>query len=147
MPISYVSMGTSVELHDPFECDERVAKALMSVSAFVALADGHVEVIERDEAISYIERHRLARRISYERHAELFEECVRRIEDRDVAALVSDALQNIGVLSLISDVVPIAERVAAADRRILPSEVQAIRLIRLVATNPRTPAVVRSYSE
>jgi tellurite resistance protein TerB len=145
MPISYINTGTPVELHDPFECDERVAKALMTVSAFVALADGRVEAIERDEAISYIERHRLARRISYERYVELFEECVRRIEDRDVATLISDALQNIGVLSLISDVVPIAERVAAADRRIVPSELQAIGLIRLVATNLRTPEVVRSY--
>src|ERR1700759_4154419 len=144
MPISYVCPGTPVELHDPFECDERVAKALMTVSAFVALADGRVEEVERDEAISYIERHRLARRISYERHVELFEECVRRIEDRDVAGVVSNALHTIGVLSLISDVVPIAERVAAADRRIVASEVQAIELIRLVATNLRTPTVVRS---
>jgi tellurite resistance protein len=49
------------ELRDPFDCDEQVVKALVTVGAFVALADGHLDAIERDEAVGYIDRQQLGR--------------------------------------------------------------------------------------
>jgi hypothetical protein len=55
MAIHYVRPDTSGELSNPFDCDELIVKALVTVSAFVALADGRLDAIERDEAVSYIE--------------------------------------------------------------------------------------------
>jgi hypothetical protein len=40
MPIHYIRPDIPGELRDPFGCDEQVAKALVTVGALVALADG-----------------------------------------------------------------------------------------------------------
>ena len=54
MPTPYDRPDGSRELYQPFDCNERVAKALVTVAAFVALADGRLQTIERDEAVQYI---------------------------------------------------------------------------------------------
>ena len=130
------------ELRDPFDCDEQVVKALVTVGAFVALADGHVDRIERDEAVNYIDQRGLAPTISRQRIAAFFDARARNLEDRDFADLIADALRPVAALSLTFDVIRIAELVAAADRHLDPNEEQMVRLIRLIAMTSPVPKVV-----
>jgi len=132
MPIHHIRPSISGELRDPFDYDEQVVKALVTVGAFVALADGRVQAIERDEAVGYIDRRRLAPTISQERIAEFFDDRARRLQDRDFADVIVEALRPAAALSLNFDAVRIAELVAAADQHLVPHEAQVIRLIRLI---------------
>jgi tellurite resistance protein TerB len=146
MPIQYIRPSISGELRDPFDCDEQVVKALVTVGTFVALADGRVEAIERDEAVRYIDRRRLAPTISQERVAEFFDDRARRLRDRDFADVIVEALRPAAALSLTFDVVRIAEVVAAADQHVDPNEAQMIKLIQLMTTSPE-PKVAESSPE
>lgn len=65
MAIHCVRPDISGDFRNPFDCDELIVKALVTVSAFVALADGQLDSIERDEAVNYIERQQLAPTIAY----------------------------------------------------------------------------------
>ena len=142
MAVHYIRPNLTGELRDPFDCDEQVVKSLVTVGAFVALADGRVDAIEREEAVNYIDRQRLAPTISRHRIAEFFDARARHLEDRDFADLIAEALRPIAALSLTFDVVRIAEQVAAADRHIDPNEAQVISLIRLISmTTPELKAV------
>jgi tellurite resistance protein TerB len=132
MPIHYIRPSISGELRDPFDYDEQVVKALVTVGAFVALADGRVQAIERDEAVGYIDRRRLAPTISQERIAEFFDDRARRLQDRDFADVIVEALRPAAALSLNFDAVRIAELVAAADQHLVPNEAQVLRIIRLI---------------
>ena len=132
------------ELRDPLDCDEQVVRALVTVGAFVALADGRVDAIERDEAVNYVDRQRLAPSISRSRIAEFFDARARHLDDRDFADLIADALRPVAALSLTFDMIRIAELVAAADRHINHSEAQVITLIRLLAKTAPEPKVVAS---
>jgi tellurite resistance protein TerB len=132
MPIHYIRPSISGELRDPFDYDEQVVKALVTVGAFVALADGRVQPIERDEAVRYIDRRRLAPTISQERIAEFFDDRARRLQDRDFADVIVEALRPAAALSLNFDAVRIAELVAAADQHLVPNEAQVLRIIRLI---------------
>jgi len=143
MAIRYIRPSISGELRDPFDCDEQAVKALVTVGAFVALADGRVEAIERDEAVRYIDRRRLAPTISQERIAEFFDDRARRLRDRDFADVIIEALRPAAALSLTFDAVRIAEVVAAADQHVDPNEAQMIRLIQLMTTSPE-PKVAES---
>jgi len=142
MAIHYIRPDISGELRDPFDCDEQVVKALVTVGAFVALADGHVDAIERDEAVNYIDRRGLAPTISRQRIAEFFDARARHLEGRDFADLIAEALRPVTALSLTFDVIRIAELVAAADRQVDPNEEQMVRLIRLIAMTSPGPKVV-----
>jgi len=133
MAIHCVRPDFSSEFRNPFDCDELIVKALVTVSAFVALADGRLDAIERDDAVNYIERQRLAPTISRERIAEFFDARARHLEDRDFADLIAEALRPVAALSLTFDVVRIAELVAAADRHLDPNEAQVVSLIRLIS--------------
>ena len=133
MAIHCVRPDFSSEFPNPFDCDELIVKALVTVSAFVALADGRLDAIERDDAVNYIERQRLAPTISRERIAEFFDARARHLEDRDFADLIAEALRPVAALSLTFDVVRIAELVAAADRHLDPNEAQVVSLIRLIS--------------
>ena len=110
----------------------------------MALSDGRLDAIERDEAVNYIERQRLAPTIARERIAEFFDARARHLEDRDFADLIAEALRPVTALSLTFDVVRIAELVAAADRRLDPSEAQVVSLIRLVSTPPTETKAIGS---
>ena len=133
MAIHCVRPDFSSEFRNPFDCDELIVKALVTVSAFVALADGRLDAIERDDAVNYIERQRLAPTISRERVAEFFDARARHLEDRDFADLIAEALRPVAALSLTFDVIRIAELVAAADRHLDPNEAQVVSLIRLIS--------------
>src|SRR6516225_4838105 len=133
MAIHYIRPDISAELRDPFDCDEQVVKSLITVAAFVALADGRLDAIERDEAVNYIDRRHLAPTISRQRIAEFFDARAQHLENRDFADLIAEALRPIAALSLTFDVVRIAELVAAADRHLDPNEAQVVSLIRLIS--------------
>jgi tellurite resistance protein len=132
MPIHYIRPSISGELRDPFDYDEQAVKALVAVGAFVALADGRVQAIERDEAVRYIDQRRLAPTISQERIAEFFDDRARRLQNTDFADVIVEALRPAAALSLNFDAVRIAELVAAADNHLVPNEAQMIRIIRLI---------------
>jgi tellurite resistance protein len=142
MAIHYIRPEISGQLRDPFDCDEQVVRALVTVGAFVALADGRVDPIERDAAVNYVDRQRLAPSISRPRIAEFFDAHARHLEDRDFADLIADALRPVAALSLTFDVVRIAELVAAADRHVNADEAQIIALIRLIANTSPQPKLV-----
>jgi tellurite resistance protein len=142
MAIHYTRPEISGGLRDPFDCDEQVVTALVTVGAFVALTDGHVDRVERDAAVSYIDQRGLAPTISRRRIAEFFVARARHLENRDFADLIVDALRPVAALSLTFDVIRIAELVAAADRHVDPNEEQMIRLIRLIAMTSPVPKVV-----
>jgi tellurite resistance protein len=144
MAIYYIRSTIQGELRDPFDCDEQVVKALVTVGAFVALADGRLDAIERDEAVNYIDGRRLAPSISRQRIAEFFDERAHHLAGRDFADLITDALRPVAALSLTSDVIRIAELVAAADQRVDPNEAQVIRLIRLITVTSPQPKLVES---
>ena len=57
---------------------------------------------------------------------------MRQLEDRHGANTIVETLGRLAGLSLASIVVRTAERVAAADRKIHPGELRALKLIRLV---------------
>jgi tellurite resistance protein len=147
MAIHYIRPGIRGELRDPFDCDEQVVRALVTVGAFVALADGRLDAIEREEPVNYIDRQRLAPTISRQRIAEFFDAGARDLDDRDFADLITDALRPVAALSLTFDVVRIAELVAAADRHVDPNEAQVIRLIRLIALTSQEPKTLNSSPE
>ena len=143
MPVHYIRPNLAGELRDPFDCDEQVVKTLVTVGAFVALADGRLDAIERDEAVGYIDRQQLARR----RIADFFDAQAHHLEGRDFGDLIVEALRPVAALSLAFDVVRIAELVAAADQHVDPNEAQVIRLIRLITvTSPEPKAVNPSRS-
>lgn len=132
------------ELRDPFDCDEHVVRALVTVGAFVALADGRLDAIERDEAVNYVDRQQLAPSISRPRIAAFFDARARHLEGRDFADLIADALRPGAALSLTFDVVRIAELVAAADRHVSSDEARVISLIRLIAKASPEPKVIEA---
>jgi tellurite resistance protein TerB len=130
MPMEY--MRSTISIHDPFDRGDAGLKALLTASSFVALADGWVAKVERDAAVQYIQRRRIAPIISAQRIAEIFDQRVQRLMERDSADLIVEALRPAGRLSLTSDVTRVGKEVAAADGHIHPEEIEVIRLIRLI---------------
>jgi tellurite resistance protein len=128
--------------------EEDVLQALGTTGALVALADGQLETVERDELVNFVDRQGFVPTISQRQIAEAFDDRVRQIVDQDSANVTVEALRPLAGLSLASVVVRTAERVAAADRKIHPGELRALKLIRLIMmTLPverRPTAVVRT---
>ena len=91
-----------------------------------------VETFERDELVNFVDRQGFVPTISRRQIAEVFDSRVQQIEDRDSANVTMEALRPLAGLSLASVVVRTAERVAAADRKIHPGELRALKLIRLI---------------
>ena len=118
---------------DAGKCDEQIVAALVTAGALVAVADRHVDPIERDEVVNYIKERRLVPGFAAPCIAALFDERARLLQEPDFLNVVIDALRPVPRLSLSSDVIEIAERVAAADRHFDLCEQRAIKLIRLIA--------------
>jgi tellurite resistance protein len=125
MAIHYIRPDISSRLGDPFDCDEKVVTTLVTVGALVALTDGHIDKVERDQAVSYIDRRGLTPTISRQRIAGFFD--ARARQNRDFADLIADALRPVAALALTFDAVRIAELVVAADRHVDPNEEQMVR--------------------
>jgi tellurite resistance protein TerB len=117
---------------------EQAALALVTAGALVAVADRHLDPVERDAVIRYIHDRRLAPGVGETRLARLFEQRARRLEEADFANVMIDALRPIPGHLLSSEVVELAERVAAADRGVHPYELQAVKFLRLLASLPRS---------
>ena len=114
--------------------DQDVMQALVTAGAFVAMADGRVEKVERDELVNFIDRQQFVPTIPRTEIAEIFDQRVRQLEDRNSAEVIIEKLRPLAGLSLGSIVIRTAERVAGADRQIHPGELQALALIRLIMT-------------
>ena len=112
--------------------EEELMQALVTAGALVALSDGRVDAVERNELLNFIGRQELANSMSRHEVAEAFNNRVRQLADRDSADVIMQNLTPLAGLSLASVVVRTAERVAAADRQIHPGERQALELIRLI---------------
>lgn len=115
--------------------DEKVMQALVTAGALVALSDGRVEAVERDELVNFVDQQGFVPTISRQEIAEAFVSRVRQLEDWHSASAIVESLRPLAGLSLASVVVRTAERVAAADRKIHPGELHAIQLIRLIMMN------------
>src|SRR6478672_10846928 len=114
--------------------DEQVMQALVTAGAFVALADGRVKDIERDELLSYLDAQDLVP-IAQQEIVVAFDNRVREIEDRGSANVIVDAFRPLVGRSPSSFLVGVAERVAAADGYLHPNELQSIEIVRLIVTN------------
>ena len=114
--------------------DEQVMQALVTAGAFVALADGRVKDIERDELLSYLDAQDLVP-IAQQEMVVAFDNRVREIEDRGSANVIVDAFRPLVGRSPSSFLVGVAERVAAADGYLHPNELQSIEIVRLIVTN------------
>jgi tellurite resistance protein TerB len=125
--------------------DEEVMQALVTAGALVALADGRVQAIERDELVNFVGRQGFVPSISGHEIAEAFDNRVRQLEGRDSAGTIVETLRPLAGSSLASVVIRIATQVAAADRYIDPGELRVLKLIRRVLTADREPASDSSY--
>ena len=117
--------------------------ALVTAGALVAIADRHADAIERDEVVRYINDRLPVSSIAESDIARLFDQRARRLEQADFASVVIEALRPVPELSLSSEAVEIAERVASADRYVHCYELQAIKLIRLITLSLPKLKVVR----
>src|SRR5262249_35370465 len=127
--------------------DREVMQALVTAGALVALADGRVDAVERDELVNFIHRQRLVPAISQHEIAEAFDNRVRQLEHRDSVEMIVQAFRPLAGRSLASIVVRSAERVAAADRQIHRGELNALKLIRLLLmTLPAQRSVLASHA-
>jgi tellurite resistance protein len=115
--------------------DDEVIQALITTGAFVSLADGQAKTIERDELVNFLYGQQLAPSMSKRDIGEEFDHRVRQFRGGDKIKILVEALRPLAGLSLSSVVVRAAGLVAAADRQIHPSELQAIKLIRLIMTS------------
>jgi tellurite resistance protein len=122
---------TEPAVDHPDDRDEQVMQALVTAGALVALSDGQVKAIERDELVNFIDRQGFVPSISRQEIAEAFDNRVRQLEGRDSAEAIAERLRPLAGLSLASIVIRTATQVAAADRHLHPGEVRALRLIRL----------------
>jgi tellurite resistance protein len=121
------------EITEPTSLHEQAAAALVISGALVAVADRRVAAVERDEVIRFIRDRGLAPHLSEQRLAAMFDELAERLEQPDFANVVIDALRPVANQSLSSHLIELSERVAAADDDVHPHEVQAIKLLRLLA--------------
>jgi|HubBroStandDraft_6_1064221.scaffolds.fasta_scaffold01519_9 tellurite resistance protein len=116
----------------PDQRDEELMQALVTAGALVALSDGQLKVVEREELLNFVEQQGFVSTISRHEIAEAFDNCARQLEGQNSANVIVDALRPLAGLSLASVVVRVADRVAVADGIIQPGELRALKLIRLV---------------
>ena len=64
--------------------DKKVLQALVTAGALVALAEGHLENVERDEVVGFVHRQDFVPTISYSGIAKAFDNRVRELEERPV---------------------------------------------------------------
>jgi len=124
--------GANGSPHSPFDRGDAQLQALLAASSFVALADGWVAAVERDVTVHYLRQRRLAPSISEETIARRFDQSVERLKKQASADWIMEALRPVGRHRVALDVIRLSEQVAAADGFIHPSEVQVIRLLRLI---------------
>src|SRR5262249_60346308 len=90
--------------------DQDVMQGLVTAGALVALADGRVETVERDELVNFIERQQFVSTIPRHDIVEAFDRRLRELRDRDSVEVITQSLRPLAGLSLASVVVRTAER-------------------------------------
>jgi tellurite resistance protein len=131
-PIATTSELAPDRLHSRDDRDDTLLQALVTAGALVALADGRVETVEREEFVNFIDRQGFVPSISRDEVGNAFDNCVRRLQERDSADAIAESFRPLAGLSLASIVIRTATQVGAADRYIHPGEARALKLIRLV---------------
>jgi len=116
--------------------DEEILRALVAAGAFVALADGRVDPVEREAFLNFIDRQSLVPSISQDEIGRFFDSRVQQIKNQCNEIAIAEPLRPLTGLSSASVVVGAAERVAAADLQIHPREVEALNLIRRIMMTP-----------
>jgi tellurite resistance protein len=116
--------------------DEEILRALVTAGAFVALADGRVDPVERDALLNFIDRQGLVPGISQDEIGRFFDGRVQQIKNQRDEIDIAEPLRPLTGRSSASAVVGAAERVAAADLQIHPCEVEALNLIRRIMMTP-----------
>ena len=114
--------------------DEEAMQALVTAGAFTALADGQVQFVERDELLNFIDSQGLVPPTSRCDIGEIFDSRVRQLESARSFDALAGVLRPLAGSPLASAVVRSAERIAAADRDLHRSEVEALRFIRRILT-------------
>jgi tellurite resistance protein TerB len=132
----------SGEIQDPRHCQQEAVNALLTAGACVAVADGRITLSERDEAVSFIERSRVAPSVTRDEVAELFDQRTRRLEEGDFVDFIVAGLRPVAGLPVSFDLIRMAECIATADEQLHPREIQAIRLLHLITTNLPRPKLV-----
>jgi tellurite resistance protein len=112
--------------------DETLMQALVTAGALVALSDGRVQAVERDELVDFLHRQGFVPTIPRHKIAEAFRDRARQLGDRESAQVIVETLRPLSGLSLSSIVMRTAHRVAAADGKIHAGELRAITLIRSI---------------
>jgi tellurite resistance protein len=123
--------------------DEQMLQALVTAGAFIAVADGQIQLVERDELIDFVTRQGFVPASSKQDVAEAFDSRVRQLEDsrvrqldgRDMFIAVFESVRPLAGMSLSSVVVRTAERVAHADRELHSSEIESLNLLRGMLAN------------
>jgi hypothetical protein len=78
--------------------DREVMQALVTAGALVALADGHLEDVERDELVGFIHRQDFAPTISQRGIAKAFDNRVRELQENYNPNVVIEALRPLAGL-------------------------------------------------
>ena len=115
--------------------DEEVMQARVTAGALVALADGELDTAERAELVIFVDRQGFAPAASPDEIAAAFDSRVCELDTPSSINVIVDTLRPLAGRSLASVVMRTAERVAAADRKIHPGELHALKLIRRVMMN------------
>ena len=127
-----------------------VLDALVTAAALVAVADGRVQAVEREELVNCIADERLFQGFSGSEIAAAFDKRAQQLQHRDGPEVIIKALRPLsGVLST-QLVLRIGRRVANADHRINQSELsELLRLITttLSAAKPLVPGVGGSHEK
>jgi tellurite resistance protein TerB len=118
------------------QCTREVIEALLTAGALVALADGRVWAVEREEAVNYIDQQVCFPAVPRSKIAESFDRQTRRLLHRDSPDVIMKALRPLAGSSSASLVLGIGERVAAADRHIHRNELSTLKLLRLISIAP-----------
>ena len=118
--------------HDLKHCNEVLVQALAAAGALVALSDGRVETVERDEWVNFVDSQRIVPTMSRLEIGQVFDKYVRQLKGRGDVATMVDTFHALMDQSSASLVLRVAERVAAADRGIHAAEVQALSLINFI---------------
>jgi tellurite resistance protein len=120
--------------------DAIVMPALVSAGAFIALADGGVDPLERATLADFLQKSLLLA-VSRDDVVRAFDACVKRLEKRNDMQIILESFQGLAGRSMASVVVRLAEQVAAADRQLHPGELDALGLVRsMLISLPTTPA-------
>jgi tellurite resistance protein len=113
------------------QADAAVMNALVTAGAFIALADGRADSLERAALADFMEKSLLFT-VSRDDIVQAFDRCVRQLEVRNDPLVILESFQVLAGRSMASVVVRLSEQVAGADRKIHPGELDALELVRLM---------------